>query len=104
MVAKRKFERTNVGQCLDRLNAGCWIVNRCRRGLKPKLDPHEVLATQAFVPYDQLECTVAALQEQLMNGIGLIHDREVKLSGFGERTVIRQNSRKVVKVDCGLTG
>ena len=39
-----------------------------------------------------------------MNGFGSVHNREVELAGFGEGTLVRQNGRKVVKVDCGLTG
>ena len=104
MVGERKFERTDVGQCFDRLNASCWIVDPYRRAADAKLDHHAVLARQAFTPHDQLERAVAVLQEQFMNGFGLVHDREVELAGFGEGTFVRQNGRQVVKVDRGLAG
>ena len=104
MVAEGKFERTDVGQRFDRLNASCWIVDPCRRARDAKIDRHAVLAAQAFTPHDQLERAVAVLQEQLMNGFGLVHDCEVELAGVGEGAFVRQNGRKVVKVDRGLTG
>ena len=39
-----------------------------------------------------------------MNGFGLVHDREVEMVGFGERPFVRENGRKVVEIDRGLTG
>jgi len=61
MVAERKFERTDVGWCLDGLNASCWIVDPYRRTRDAKTDRHAVLAAQAFIPHDQLERAVAVL-------------------------------------------
>lgn len=61
MIAERKLKRTDVGWCLDRLNASCWIVDLYRRVRDVKMDRHVVLAAQPFIPHDQLECTVAAL-------------------------------------------
>ena len=104
MVAERKLKRTDVVWCLDRLNANCWIVDLYRRVCDAKMDRHVVFAAQPLIPHDQLECTVAALQEQVMNGLGLVHDREFELAGSGEGTFVRQNGRKVVKVDRGPTG
>ena len=61
MVAERKFERTDVGQCLNRLKASCWIVDPYRPARDAKMDRHAVLAGQAFTPHDQLERAVAVL-------------------------------------------
>jgi hypothetical protein len=61
MVAERKFERTDVGQCFDRLNASCWIVDPYRHARDPEMDRHAVLAAQAFAPHGQLERAVAVL-------------------------------------------
>ena len=61
MVAERKFERTDVGQCFERLNASCWIVDPYRCARDAKMDRRAVLATQAFTPHDQLERAVAVL-------------------------------------------
>jgi hypothetical protein len=61
MVAERKFERTDVVQCFDRLNASCWIVDPYRHARDPEMDRHAVLAAQAFAPHGQLERAVAVL-------------------------------------------
>ena len=61
MVAERKLERTDVGWCLDRLNASCWVVDPYRRARDAKMDRHAVLAAQALTPHDQLERAVAVL-------------------------------------------
>jgi hypothetical protein len=61
MVAERKFERTDVGQRMDRLDANCRIVDLYRRVRAAKTDRHPVLAGQAFPPHDQLERAVAVL-------------------------------------------
>src|SRR5882757_7127593 len=102
MVAEGQLKRTGVARDLDRLNANRRIVNPDRRGRDAETDCHAALSAQPFTPYDQLERAVAVLQEQLMNGVGLVHDREVELPGCGEGAVVGQNGRQVVKVDRSL--
>jgi hypothetical protein len=52
MIAGREFERSDVGQCIDRLKANCWIVNPYRRVRDAKMHRHPVLARQALPPND----------------------------------------------------
>ena len=61
MVAEYKFERTDVGQRLNWLNASCWVVKFYQGARGINVDRHSVLAAQAFIPHDQLKRAVAAL-------------------------------------------
>ena len=59
------------------------------------MDRHAVLAAQAFTVHDQLKRALAVLQEELMNGFGLIHDREVDLPGLAR---VPLSARMVVRL------
>src|SRR5579871_3150145 len=101
MIAERKFERLGVRQCLDRLNTHRGIIDPCLRLGGIQMDRHAVFATQAFIPYDQLERAVTAFKQQVMNSVWLVDDLVVELSQIGEGALVRQDSRQIVQVKRG---
>ncbi len=99
MVGEREFDRTNIIQSLNWPNSDRRVVNHDRRVCDGQTHLDSILAGRAFSPDNEFEGFVTALQEQIMNGIGLIRDREVELASFDERGFVGQNGCQIVQVD-----
>src|ERR1700741_1514840 len=99
MILECQFERANIGERFDRVSANSWIIDSSRRQRHCEPNHRIVFPVQTFIPHDQLESAVAALEEQLVNSVWLVDNLEIEPAGTAVSALIGQNGCKVVKVN-----